>query len=34
MGDITFDIAKHWLPVDEKLGSIENEPTKSKVITK
>ncbi len=31
MNDITFDIAKHWLPVDEKLGNIEKDTLRIKV---
>ena len=31
MNDINFDIAKHWLPVSEKQGSIEKDTLKIKV---
>lgn len=31
MNDINFDIAKHWLPVSEKQGSIEKDTLRIKV---
>ena len=31
MTDINFDIAKHWLPVSEKQGSIEKDTLRIKV---
>ena len=31
MNDINFDIAKHWLPMSEKQGSIEKDTLRIKV---